>query len=393
MADFSPESFKNELVNILSYWERYAVNRKTGGFYGRVNYDNEGVADAPHAVVITSRILWTFSMAKRVLKDPKYLIVADRAFQDLSIHFIDAKYGGVFWSTDGDNKPLETKKQIYGNAFAMYGLSEYYRTTNFPPALDRAKELFYIIEKHAFDPVNGGYREAFARDWTNTDDYILSKSPWIKSMNTHLHLVEAYTNLYRVWPDKTLKKQTMAMLNAILDHILNSKTNRMEMFFNEKWETKDRVISYGHDIEASWLLYETAEVLKDEKLLSKTRKQCILMAEAAMTGLGVDGALNYEYDPETKHTKTERNWWVLAEQLVGFYNAYQLTNNVDFKAKAEKSWEYIENKFVDKDRGEWFGAVKEDGTQIHGDKTNFWKCPYHNARACVEMWKRLENSH
>ena len=393
MAEFAPEFFKRELLNILGYWEKYALDHKNGGFYGRVNYENEGVADAPKAVVITSRILWTFSMAKRLLKDPKYLKIADRAFQDLSIHFIDAKYGGVFWSTDGNSKPLEMKKQIYGNAFAMYGLSEYYRTTNFPPALERAKDLFHVIEKHAFDPVNGGYQEAFARDWSETDDYILSKSPWNKSMNTHLHLVEAYTNLYRVWPDKTLKKQTTAMLNAILDHIVNHETNRMELFFNEKWESKDKVISYGHDIEASWLLYETAEVLKDETLLAKARKQCILMAEAASTGLSSDGALNYEYDPETGHTKTERSWWVAAEQLVGFYNAYQLTGKQDFKVKAERSWDYIDSKFIDKERGEWFGTVQEDGTQIRGDKVNFWKCPYHNARACMEMWKRLEQKH
>ncbi|GLU56143.1 AGE family epimerase/isomerase [Dyadobacter frigoris] len=392
MADFAPETFKKELINILDYWEKYAVDRKNGGFYGRVNYENEGIADAPKAVVITSRILWTYSMAKRLLNNPKYLTLADRAFQDLSIHFIDAKEGGVFWSTEASGKPLEMKKQVYGNAFAMYGLSEYYRATNFPPALERAKEIFYVLEKHAFDPVNGGYREAFARDWSETDDYILSKSPYIKSMNTHLHLVEAYTNLYRIWPDKTLKKQTAAMLEAILDHIVNNETSRMELFFTEKWESKDKVISYGHDIEASWLLYETAEVLKDEKLLKKTRDRCIKMAIAVSTGLSPDGALNYEYDPETKHTKTERSWWVAAEQLVGFYNAYQLTKNADFKVKAERSWAYIDSKFIDRERGEWFGAVKEDGTQVRGDKVNFWKCPYHNARACAEMWKRLEKN-
>lgn len=393
MADFAPETFKKELINILDYWEKYAVDRKNGGFYGRVNYDNEGITDAPKAVVITSRILWTYSMAKRLLNNPKYLTLADRAFQDLSIHFIDAKEGGVFWSTEASGKPLEMKKQVYGNAFAMYGLSEYYRATNFPPALERAKEIFYVLEKHAFDPVNGGYREAFARDWSETDDYILSKSPYNKSMNTHLHLVEAYTNLYRVWPDKTLKKQTAAMLEAILDHIVNNETSRMELFFTEKWESKDKVISYGHDVEASWLLYETAEVLKDEKLLKKTRERCIKMATAVSTGLSADGALNYEYDPETKETKTERSWWVAAEQLVGFYNAYQLTKNNDFKIKAERSWTYIDTKFIDKERGEWYGAVKEDGTPIKGDKVNFWKCPYHNARACAEMWKRLaENS-
>ncbi|WP_159470072.1 AGE family epimerase/isomerase [Dyadobacter sp. 3J3] len=393
MADFAPETFKKELINILDYWEKYAVDRKNGGFYGRVNYDNEGIADAPKAVVITSRILWTYSMAKRLLNNPKYLTLADRAFQDLSIHFIDAKEGGVFWSTEANGKPLEMKKQVYGNAFAMYGLSEYYRATNFPPALERAKEIFYVLEKHAFDPVNGGYREAFARDWSETDDYILSKSPYNKSMNTHLHLVEAYTNLYRVWPDKNLKKQTAAMLEAILDHIVNNETSRMELFFTEKWESKDKVISYGHDIEASWLLYETAEVLKDEKLLKKTRERCIKMAQAASTGLSPDGALNYEYNPETKETKTERSWWVAAEQLVGFYNAYQLTKDNDFKIKAERSWTYIDSKFIDKERGEWFGAVKEDGTPVRGDKVNFWKCPYHNARACAEMWKRLQKTH
>lgn len=390
MADFAPETFKQEFINILNYWEKYAVDTQNGGFYGRVNYDNEGIADAPKAVVITSRILWTYSMAKRLLNNPKYLKLADRAFQDLSIHFIDARDGGVFWSTEASGKPLDTKKQIYGNAFAIYGLSEYYRATKFPPALERAKEIYKMVEKHAFDPVNGGYREAFARDWSATDDYILSKSPWIKSMNTHLHLVEAYTNLYRVWPDKNLKKQTAAMLNAILDHIVNQQTARMELFFKENWESKEKTISYGHDIEASWLLFETAETLKDEKLIAKTKGICIRMAEAASSGLGPDGGLNYEYDPETKHTKTERSWWVAAEQLVGFYNAFELTRKEDFKTKAEHSWTFIENKFIDKERGEWFGAVKEDGTQIKGDKVNFWKCPYHNARACAEMWQRLE---
>jgi mannobiose 2-epimerase len=393
MADFAPETFKKELLNILNYWEKYAVDRENGGFYGRVNDDNIGITDAPRAVVVTSRILWTFSMAKRLLNDPKYLALADRAFQYLSIHFIDAKDGGVFWSTQGNGKPLEMKKQVYGNAFAIYGFSEYYRAAHFPPALERAKEIYFALEKYAFDPVNGGYREAFARDWSETDDYILSKSPYIKSMNTHLHLVEAYTNLYRVWPDKTLKKQTASMLNAILDHIVNKETDRMELFFTEKWESKDKVISYGHDIEASWLLYETAEVLQDEKLLKKTRDRCIRMAVAASTGLSPDGALNYEYDPQTKETKTERSWWVAAEQLVGFYNAYQLTGNEDFKVKAEKSWAYIEGKFIDKEKGEWFSAVKEDGTPVRGDKVNFWKGPYHNARACAEMWKRMGKAH
>ncbi|KAA0992576.1 AGE family epimerase/isomerase [Dyadobacter aurulentus] len=389
MAAFTPDAFKKELIAILDYWEKYGQDNEKGGFYGRVNYDNQPVKDADRSVVLAGRILWTFSLAHRLCKEAKYLTLADRAYQQLTKHFIDPKHGGVYWSVTADGAPKETRKQVYGNAFAMYGLSEYYRVTHYKPALDQAIALFNNIEQHAFDPVNGGYREAFAQDWSPTDDYILSKSPWIKSMNTHLHLVEAYTNLYTVWPDKRLKKQTAGMLDAIITHIVNPETNTMQLFFDEKWKAKDHIISFGHDIEASWLLFETAEILEDEKLIDKMKEQSILMARAASKGLSPDGALNYEYDPATKHTQTDRSWWVGAEQLVGFYNAYQLTKEEQFREKAQKSWDYVVDNFIDHEKGEWHGTVKADGTPVKGDKINFWKCPYHNARACAEMWRRV----
>jgi mannobiose 2-epimerase len=392
MAEFTPEAFKKELISILTYWEKHGPDPENGGFYGRVNYENQPVKDADRSVVLTGRILWTYSLAHRLFKEAKYLTLADRAYQQLVKHFFDPEHGGVYWSVKADGTPLETKKQIYGNAFAMYGLSEYFRVTHFQPALDKAKELFNVIEKHAFDPVNGGYREAFARDWSGTDDYILSKSPWIKSMNTHLHLVEAYANLYSVWPDPKLKKQTANMLEAIITRIVNPKTNSMELFFDEKWKSKDHIVSYGHDIEASWLLFETAEILHDERLIAKLKKVAIAMADSASKGLAADGALNYEFDPETKHLQTDRSWWVLAEQMVGFYNAYQLTKDEQYKVKAERSWDYIVGKFVDHEKGEWHGTVKADGTPVKGDKINFWKCPYHNARACAEMLRRVSKS-
>jgi len=392
MAAFTAEAFKKELLDILDYWEKYGPDPEKGGFYGQVTYENKPVKDAARSVVLTGRILWTFSLAHRLFKEPKYLTLADRAYQQLVKYFFDPEHGGVYWTVNADGSPQETKKQIYGNAFAMYGLSEYYRVTHYAPALEKAKELFNVIEKHAFDSVNGGYREAFSRDWSKTDDYILSKKPWIKSMNTHLHLVEAYTNLYSVWPDQKLKKQTSDMLEAIITHIVNAETDSMQLFFDEKWKAKDNIISYGHDIEASWLLLETAEVLQDEKLIEKVKKKSIEMAVAASKGLSPDGALNYEYDPETKHLQTDRSWWVAAEQMVGFYNAFQITKEEAFKVKAQRSWDYIVTKFVDKDKGEWFGTVKADGTQIKGDKINAWKCPYHNARACAEMWRRIQKA-
>jgi mannobiose 2-epimerase len=389
MAAFTTEAFREELVNILNYWETYGPDPGKGGFYGRVNKDNIPDPNADRSVVLTGRILWTFSLASRLLKDPKYLTLADRAYQQLVRYFIDPQHGGVYWSITADGRPGETKKQIYGHAFAMYGLSEYYRVTNYPPALEQAKSLFYLIEKYAFDPIKGGYREAFNPDWTPTEDMILSKAPWVKSMNTHLHLVEAYTNLYSVWPDKKLKSQTAAMLDIILSRIVDPATNSMRLFFNENWEPKDQIISYGHDIEASWLLFETAEILKDKKQMARTKQKSILMARAAIKGLSDDGMLHYEYNPDTNHTQTDRSWWVAAEQTVGFYNAYELTKNAAFKHKAERSWDYITERFIDRDKGEWYGSVKEDGTPVKGDKINFWKCPYHNARACAEMWRRI----
>ncbi|MCE7065833.1 AGE family epimerase/isomerase [Dyadobacter sp. CY326] len=392
MAAFTPEAFKEELINILSYWEKYGPDPEKGGFYGQVNYDNQPVKDSPRSVVLTGRILWTYSLAHRLLKQANYLTLADRAYQQLVKNFFDPEHGGVYWSVNADGSPLETKKQIYGNAFAMYGLSEYYRVTHHQPALDQAKALFDVIEKHAFDPINGGYREAFARDWSKTDDYILSKSPWNKSMNTHLHLVEAYTNLYSVWPDKKLRKQTADMLEAIVTRIVNPETNTMRLFFDEQWKPKDNIISYGHDIEASWLLFETAEILHDEELIAKLKKVSIAMANAASKGLAADGALNYEYDPATKHLQTDRAWWVAAEQMVGFYNAYQLTKEEQFEVKAARSWDYVVDKFVDHEKGEWHGTVKADGTPVKGDKINFWKCPYHNARACAEMLRRVSKA-
>lgn len=389
MAIFTSDVFKKELIRILDYWEKHSIDNENGGFWGEVNSENNAQKEADRSIVLISRILWTFSMAHRVLKQANHLTIADRAFQYIIKNFIDPEFGGVYWSVSFKGEPVETKKQIYGNAFAIYGLTEYYRVTNHKPALQAAQAIYNQIEKHAFDAKNGGYKEAFARDWTKTEDYILSKSPWIKSMNTHLHLIEAYTNLYSVWPDEHLKQQTQNMLSMIQKHIINDKTNTMQLFFDLDWKPKDNVISYGHDIEASWLLFETAEVLHEKAVIDKTKRISIKMATAASSGLGDDGALSYEYNPITKHTNTERSWWVLAEQMVGFYNAFQMTNDTQFREKAERSWDYINNHFLDLENGEWHSTVTADGKPIIGSKINFWKGPYHNARACAEMMRRL----
>jgi mannobiose 2-epimerase len=208
-------------------------------------------------------------------------------------------------------------------------------------------------------------------------------------MNTHLHLLEAFTNLYRVWHDEASKKQFKGILEVMMEKIVDNQTYRMNLFFDEKWQRTSEAISYGHDIEASWLIWEAAEFLNDKKIKEKAKALCINMAKAACDGLGSDNGMAYEYEPSTKHLNDERSWWVMTEACVGFMNAYQLTGKVHFLEKSTKSWEFIKKNLLDLKGGEWFGGVKTDGTVTDKQKVTFWKGPYHNSRMCLEIWKRL----
>jgi mannobiose 2-epimerase len=384
------QEVQQEFARILAYWQRYAPDPR-GGFYGRVTAQNQPVAEADKAIVLNARILWTFSAAYRRLRKKEHLDVARRAFEYLTAHFFDRKNGGVYWSVRADGSPAETRKQLYGHSFALYGLSEFYRATKHEPALTEAKALFRTMEERAYDTRHGGYLEGFAPDWGPTDDYIMSRGALRKSMNTHLHLLEAYTNLLRVWPDAQLRQRTRELLtSAFLDHIIDPDTARMRLFFTEDWTVQSPAISYGHDVEASWLLYETAEVLHDKPLLDQLKAVSLKMATATLDGLNPDGALTYELDPTTGHRNDERSWWVLAEQMVGYLNTYQLSGKVHFLEKSQQSWAFVKQYLRDLDGGEWFiGTDAALEPNRRADKITAWKCPYHNGRACLEVERRL----
>jgi mannobiose 2-epimerase len=384
------QEVRQELRRILTYWQTYAPDPR-GGFYGRVDARNQPDPNADKAIVLNARILWTFSMASHALRDPAYRPLADRAYTYIRDYFFDQKNGGVYWSLRADGTPGEAKKQLYGQGFALYGLSEYVRATKNAEALALAKKLWQTIEAHAFDPRHGGYIEAFAPDWGPTDDYILSKGEARKSMNTHLHLIEPFTNLLRVWSDASLKKQTRRMLEeTFLGHILDPDQRRMRLFFTEDWKVLSPDISYGHDVEASWLLYETAEILGDKPLLGKVKDVSQKMATATLDGLNPDGALTYELNPETGHKNEERSWWVLSEQMVGYLNAYQLSGKQHWLEKSLNSWGFVKKHLLDLQNGEWYvGANAQDEPARRADKITAWKCPYHNGRACEEVARRL----
>lgn len=390
---------KNEVLdeltrNILPFWMTNMKDHERGGYYGRMTGGNELVKDAPKGGILNARILWTFSSAALHLRSEAYLAEAKRAKNYIFRHFFDDQYGGTYWMLHADGTPADTKKQVYSQAFFIYALAEYYRASGDEEALSEAKALFGLIERHSFDTAKNGYLEAYSRDWALLDDLRLSEKDANekKTMNTHLHVLEAYTNLYRVWKDEHLACQLKNLIRIFLDKIIDQNTGHLRLFFDEDWHVKSTTVSFGHDIEASWLLDEAAVVLDDEETSHEIREVVLKVADAAAGGLCDNGALMNEKDNVTGHLDDNSDWWPQAESMVGFFNAYQVSGRNDYLYHVLKSWDFIKQHIVDKQHGEWFWSVSADGHQdTVNDKAGFWKCPYHNGRMCLELINRIRS--
>jgi len=386
------DSYKRELENILQYWSSVVFDKDRDRFYGKVDEDNHPDEHAPLGAVMYSRILWSFSAAYQLVPDPRYLEMAQKAYNYLITAFSDEVYGGVFWTIDSNGNPDEDKKQIYALAFAIYGLSEFYRINPQKKAVEQAIALYELIEKYSYDPIKEGYLEAFNKDWSLADDLRLSKkdSNEKKTMNTHLHIMEAYVNLYKIWPDENLANKIKNIIHIFSKYIIDPQTNHLGLFFDENWKSKSNIVSYGHDIEASWLLCEAAEILKDEILLFNIREQAIKITRAVAEILTEDGGLNYEYEPDQGHLFTDKHWWVQAEASVGFLNAWQISGDRYYFTLFEKSWNFIDRHIIDKVNGEWFWGIDNNHQLMpKQDKAGIWKCPYHNTRCILEIINRL----
>ncbi len=377
--------------DILRFWLDRMVDAERGGFYGRIDGCGAVDAEAPKGAILHARILWAFSAAYRVTKREEYLEAATRAKCYLVEHFVDGEYGGVYWSLTPEGEPLDTKKQIYALGFAIYGLSEYARATGDEASLEVARSLYRSIEEHSFDPVQNGYFEAFTRAWGELGDMRLSEKDAneCKTMNTHLHILEPYTNLYRAWPDDELKARLRNLVELFLERIYNPTTHHLGLFFNEAWESRDAGFSYGHDIEASWLLLEAALEVGDEALIERVKRTTALVAEASFEGLCADGSMKYERHADG-HCDEDRHWWVQAELVVGCLWLERYHADKEAYARAVKAWNFIRDRLVDREGGEWWWSIRADGSINRADdKAGFWKCPYHNARMCLEAMALL----
>ena len=406
--------------NILPFWLNKMIDKEHGGFYGRIDGSGNLHPEAEKGAILNARILWSFSAAYRVLQKDEYLQAATRAKDYLIEHFIDPEYGGVYWSVDYKGEPLDTKKQTYAIGFAIYGLSEYARATGDREALEYALDLFYCIEEHALDRKYNGYIEACTREWGEIEDMRLSEldANYPKSQNTHLHIIEPYTNLLRCLREMqakescdyvpaigsvlpvgisvpmetiiTVEASVRNLIDIFADKILNPETHHLDLFFDMDWTRgAGHLESYGHDIECSWLMHEAALELGDESVLEKVENVVQQVAKASEKGLRPDGSMIHEANLDTGHVDDDLHWWVQAENVVGWYNIWQHFGDEEALNKAEKCWQYIKDNLIDFDNGEWYWSRHKDGTlNTTDDKAGFWKCPYHNSRMCLEIVER-----
>lgn len=386
------DEVKNELEhNILTYWKDNITDTFTRGFYGRISGDETLHTDAIRGAIMNARILWTFANAYRLFRNSEDLKTATIAKNEIIDRFYDNEYGGIYWSLTHDGIPCDTKKQIYAIAFAIYGLAEFYRATGDEQSLDYAIKLFHCIEEHSNDSVHGGYFEAFNRDWSPIEDMRLSDKDAneSKTMNTHLHILEAYTCLYRVWKDPLIKTRLSELIEIFISKILD-QAGHLKLFFTEEWECSYDIHSYGHDIEASWLLHEAAIVLEDNDILLRVESIVPKIAVAADEGLRSDGSMIYEKNNASGHIDSDRHWWVQAESVIGYFNLWEHFGDKKALEKSLACWKYIKENLIDKDNGEWFWSIYSDGSiNRKDDKAGFWKCPYHNGRMCMEIVERL----
>lgn len=381
---FLQEVRENLTSCILPYWLK--LKDPKGGFYGEVSAEGTVFYDAPRGVILNARLIWSFAAAYAALKDTQYLVAAVHARDWFLDHFCDHKYGGVYWSVTAEGERLDTKKQLYAQGFAIYALSELYKVTGDDEALKNAVNLYKVVESHFADTVNGGYIEALSRDFSPLEDMSLSAHDINadKTMNSHLHVLEAYSNLYQVWPDEGLKARVEALLSLTGERVMGAD-GHLQLYFKRDWTVLPGAVSYGHDIETSWLALEAAFALHDADVVNRVRPWARRVGAAGNEGLLPDGSMRYEKLPDG-HYDDSRQWWVQAESVVGNLWLWKYHADAEALERAFAAWAYIRDHLVDNISGEWWWAILPNGSRdLSQPKAGFWKCPYHNTRMCLQV--------
>jgi len=389
-----PESFYQSLETetnaIVDYWKNNSIDHEKGGFLGKRDYFNKIIPNANKGIILNTRLLWSFSTLQLHNSDYNLKDIAKRSFTYLKDYFQDKVNDGLFWELTAEGKPVQPKKQIYAQAFGIYSLIEYYKISQDEEAKEWAISLFHLIEKYALDKVENGYIEAFEKDWSPLTDVRLSEKDMNaeKTKNTHLHILEAYTALLYIHRDEKVTEALKNLIRLFFDKFLNKEFN-FELFFDKNWKLISNEISFGHDIEAAWLLIDAAKATQDEELIKLTENAAIKIADRFLE-LGYqkgEGVYN-ELNRSTQKIDTDKHWWPQVEAMVGLHYVYQLTNEENYKNAILDIWEYTQHHLIDRKNGEWhFRVDQHNNPYINEDKLSMWKAPYHNSRALINLLK------
>ena len=367
---------------IIPFWESLKDN-EYGGFYGRVDEDLRLDRNADKGCILNSRILWFFSSAARLLKRSDLCAYANHAWRFMN-RFGDPVNGGFYWSVTHDGKPADTSKHTYCQAFALYGIAAWYRLTGNPEALHTAMDLFRLMESRCRDDI--GYLEAQTADFTPDINSKLSENGVIaaRTMNTLLHVTEAYAELYRAYPDPRVRACGIAALKQLRDTVYDPEKRRMNVFFDFRFHPLLDMQSYGHDIEGSWLLWDAAETLLPEAERAPWKAMCLDLLKSSTERAFTDHGLDYEN--VGGRLNTLRAWWPQAEAMLGFEFGWRVTKDPVWLDRLQVQWHYVLRDMVDhRQHSEWFNELRENGDRLGKPMADEWKCPYHNGRMCLRL--------
>lgn len=384
------------ITNVLPFWSGLPVD-PNGGFHGAIGNDGSIDDTAERTAVLCARVLWAFSTVAQEFNHPEYLKIADHAWQYLREVLLDEEFGGLYWSAAADGSVVSDRKHSYAQSFGIYGLVAYAQASGKPEPMFLARELYDLLERHTRDAEHGGYIEATARDWSAIEDMRLSprdlQAP--KSMNTNLHVMEAYAALVRATGDEGVRTSLADLTGLMLDKVLAKNEGAFRLFFDLQWRPLTTAVSFGHDIEGAWLLTDAAQAVGDPELIARAEREAVNLAEAVLDhGLDGEGAVCYQYEPGIGHhhgtIDTTSHWWAQCEGMVGFLEAERITGHEHFRTAAEACWQVITTHHIDRVGGDWFKVLDADRNPIDAyPKAGPWECPYHHVRALLEVRRRL----
>lgn len=385
----SPADLARNIVNevrgsVLPFWTDYAP-APDGGFYGTLQRDGTPEPDAPRSGVLNARILWSFAAAARTWNDTLCLQLANRAQRYFIDTFIDSTNGGVYWLVAPDGTVMNGSKYAYALTYGIYGLAEHYLATGNPESLETAFGLFRTLEEKGREPLHDGYTETFNEDWTPLEQYD-KNAP--KTMNAHLHVLEAYTLLYQCRQDERLKERLECCMHLFMDTIYDPQRKHFNQYFDNRWHSLMDIDSYGHDVEAGWLLCRAAEVLNDPELKQRAERIALDVTRASLDqGLAPAGYLRYERIGSKLAARS--SWWGQDEMLIACINAWQISGDKRFLQDAGRIWNFVMKTMKDQEFGEWFSDCQDGQPIVNAPKASMWRCPYHTTRLAIEMYNRL----